>query len=147
MGGSNERFDGKWEVIVLGSWPESRGRWAALYLRGKRMDPFVAAYGYDPETETWSQGRYFRTAAAAWNHADPEIAESLSEPVTFDGLKDSFEEMTGRRLSDEGVREYADDCVRAIGPDYGDSAEELRGNALDWNEWHGEEVCLYELAE
>ena len=134
-----EEFDPT-DHVVLGSWPDSPGRYAVLFFPGIRMDPFVAAYGYDPETRTWSQGHYFRTASEAWNHADPDIVESLSEPVTFDWLTEDFEDIAGKRLTEEGLRDYADDCQKLILMEWTEASDIRVDEAREWAEFHDEET-------
>ena len=136
----DKKFDSK-NHTVLGYWPKAN--YACLMLNQARDFPFVAAYGYDPETKEWSQGHYFATATEAWNTADPHILARLSEPVTVrDILEDihdaDYEHMEDFQDVNQLVEDYADDCHRYILPyrDYFVESDAIR----EWLGDHREEA-------
>ncbi len=104
-------FDPK-DHAVLGHWPEAN--YACLMLNGANDKKFVAAYGYDPEAKDWSQGHYYATASEAWNHADPEVIERLSEPVRVRDVMTLFEDAGIEGAGREDALEYAGNCCMAI---------------------------------
>lgn len=136
-----KKFDPR-DHVVLGYWPKAN--YACLMLNQAHDFPFVAAYGYSPETKNWSQGHYFATAAEAWNMADPEIFERLSEPVTVKNLTMDFRAaQVLPNLSDEDLRgfivAYAEDCHSYVLADYDDYVSQS-DNIREWYDAHRPEV-------
>lgn len=134
-----EKFDPK-NHTVLGYWPDAN--YACLMLNQARDFPFVAAYGYDPETKEWSQGHYFATATEAWNLADPRIVSRLSEPVTVRDVIEDIRDTAYEKLEefedfDQLIEDYVDDCYRYVLPyrSYFIESDAIR----DWlDEYRGE---------
>ena len=118
--------------VILGYWPEAHDS-ACLALNSKdNFKRFVACYGYDPETGEWSHGSYFSDPVRAWNHADPEILESLSEPIY---VKDVLEDMQAACSKDAtafDVEDYASDCMKVI---LLDSDWSISTESADMEEW------------
>lgn len=80
--------------VVLMSW-DVKGRIDAFLFRGGGFQPFVYAYGYDPQSGEWSQGRYFSDPTAAYFAANPRIIENTATWWE----REDFE----RALADQGV--------------------------------------------
>lgn len=57
--------------VVLGSF----GKNAIVYMPDSTYNPYVRAFGYDPETGEWVQGHYTDDLAKAWLDADPDYIE------------------------------------------------------------------------
>ncbi len=137
-----EKFDPK-NHTVLGYWPDAN--YACLMLNQARDFPFVAAYGYDPETKEWSQGHYFATATESWNLADPRIIASLSVPVS---VRDVIEDMHDAGFGQvEDTADYRDvledfvaDAIRCTVPNDDFAYESENTSIRLWFEWKHPEV-------
>lgn len=87
----NEKLLGRIDCkghVILGEF----GTTAVLFCPEDTLMPFVAARGYDELTGSWMQGRYSSNPVIVWNAADPRIVEELSEPVTWEFLRECFTE-------------------------------------------------------
>lgn len=70
--------------------------YALIRLWDNDLTPFCAAWGYNPETETWCQGHYFRTLDDAIDYirckrfgTETVLAETSRYKITYDKGNDS----------------------------------------------------------
>lgn len=114
-----EKWDPK-DHVVLATFPSAG--YAVLFLRGARHQPYVAAYGYDPETREWSQGCYYESPVDAWNQANPAVAAHLSGTVTYGDILEDMHEAGCKQATMADAREYAEECGKyVLLADYADS--------------------------
>ena len=76
-------------------------KYAVIARMGNCVEPFVAAYGYDFEMGSWSQGTYCNDLAAVWNIANPEVLENLSMQVTREYVSEILESAGYKHGEDE----------------------------------------------
>ena len=126
----------KWDPknhVVLATFPEVN--YAVLFLSGAKHQQFVAAYGYDPESRSWSQGHYFDNPVDAWNHANPDVVEHLCTTYTY---RDVLETMHGAgftQATEQDAREYTAVCCTYML--LADAADNCSLESDDICEWWG----------
>ncbi len=119
---------------------ESCDTGAILHDPQNWLTPYVAAVGYDPETNDWSQGSYYATLLDAYNSAhrahliDIEGPEVVAESVfTRKDVADkivAWGSQPTRELIDEVARECRDDASERMDEAGSDWLDEIVREAL-----------------
>lgn len=52
-----------------------------------KVQPFIAAFGFDKHTGEWSQGHYFSDLGCAYDFANPKIIESATSKWCLEDIK------------------------------------------------------------